>query len=86
MRWVHHYGPILKVLWRRHPTSHTKSWRIDKTYIKVKGHWAYLYRAIDSNGMTLDFELQKHGDYAVTYHFLKRLLTTNGRPDRLVTD
>ena len=41
---------------------------------------------IDSNGLTLDFELRKHRDYAAAYHFLKRLLTTNGRPDRLVTD
>lgn len=36
--------------------------------------------------MTLDFELRKHRDYASAYHFLKRLLTTDGRPDRLVTD
>ena len=86
MRWVHHYGPIFKALWRQHQTSHTKSWRIDETYINVKGHWTYLYRAIDSNGLTLDFELRKHRDYAAAYHFLKRLLTTNGRPDRLVTD
>jgi putative transposase len=74
MRWVHHYGPIFKALWRRHQTAHTKS------------HWTYLYRAIDSNGLTLDFELRKHRDYAAAYHFLKRLLTTNGRPERLVTD
>ena len=86
MRWVHHYGPIFKALWRQHQTSHTKSWRIDETYINVKGHWTYLYRAIDSNGLTLDFELRKHRDYVAAYHFLKRLLTTNGRPDRLVTD
>ena len=86
MRWVHHYGPIFKALWRRHQTAHTKSWRMDETYINVKGHWTYLYRAIDSNGLTLDFELRKHRDYAAAYHFLKRLLTTNGRPERLVTD
>ncbi|MBU6046039.1 IS6 family transposase, partial [Lacticaseibacillus paracasei] len=56
MRWVHHYGPIFKALWRRHQTAHAKSWRIDETYIRVKGRWAYLYRAIDSNGLTMDFE------------------------------
>lgn len=67
-------------------TAHAKSWRIDETYILVKGRWAYLYRAIDSNGLTMDFELRKHRDYTASYHFLKRLLTTNGRPDRLVTD
>ncbi|MDB7815537.1 IS6 family transposase, partial [Lacticaseibacillus paracasei] len=70
MRWVHHYGPIFKALWRQHQTSHTKSWRIDETYINVKGHWTYLYRTIDSNGLTLDFELRKHRDYAAAYHFL----------------
>ena len=45
-----------------------------------------MYRAIDSNGLTLDFELRKHRDYVAAFHFLKRLLTTNGRPERLVTD
>lgn len=43
-------------------------------------------RAIDSHGLTLDFELRKHRDYQSAYHFLKRLLTTYGRPDCLVTD
>jgi putative transposase len=37
MRWVHHYGPIFKALWRRHQTDHSKSWRIDETYIRVNG-------------------------------------------------
>lgn len=37
MRWVHHYGRIFKVLWRRHQTDHSKSWRIDETYIRVNG-------------------------------------------------
>ena len=45
-----------------------------------------MYRTIDSNGLTMDFELRKHRDYTASYHFLKRLLTTNGRPDQLVTD
>lgn len=53
MRWVHHYGPIFKTLWRRHQNAHSKNWRIDETYIRVKSHWAYLYRAIDSNCLTL---------------------------------
>ena len=45
-----------------------------------------MYSAIRSTGFNLDFELRKHRDYAAAYHFLKRLLTTNGRPERLVTD
>ncbi|QAR22232.1 IS6 family transposase [Limosilactobacillus fermentum] len=86
MRWVHHYGPIFQVLWRRHKHSASQSWRVDETYIKVKGQWCYLYRAIDNQGLTLDFELRKHRDYQSAYHFLKRLFTTDGRPNCLVTD
>ena len=46
------------------PTN--KSWRVDETYIKVKGRWCYLYRAIDSAGATIDFLLsaQRDGDAA----------------------
>ena len=86
MRWVHHYGPIFKALWHRYRTDHSTSWRIDETYIRVNGRWAYLYRAIDSNVLALYFEMRKHRDYVAAYHFLKRLLATNGRPERLVTD
>ena len=82
----HFQRDIFKALWRWHQPDHSKSWRIDETYIHVNGRWTYLYRAIDSNGLTLDFELRKHRDYVAAYHFLKRLLTTNGRPERLVTD
>ena len=86
MRWVHHYGPLFKLLWRKQRDTHSQSWRVDETYIKIKGRWYYFYRAIDSHGLTLDFELRKHRDYQSAYHFLKRLLTTYGRPDCLVTD
>lgn len=86
MRWVHHYGPLFKLLWRKQRCSHSQSWRVDETYIRIKGRWCYFYRAIDSHGLTLDFELRKHRDYQSAYHFLKRLLTTYGRPSCLVTD
>jgi transposase-like protein len=39
---------------RRHPKPTNKSWRADETYIRVKGRWCYLYRAIDSSGATID--------------------------------
>src|SRR5699024_3741153 len=60
MRWVHHYGPLFKLLWRKQRDTHSQSWRVDETYIKIKGRWHYFYRAIDSHGLTLDFELRKH--------------------------
>lgn len=86
MRWVHDYGPLFKLLWRKQRCSHSQSWRVDETYIKIKGHWCYFYRAIDSHGLTLDCELRKRRDYQSAYHFLKRLLTTYGRPNCPVTD
>lgn len=54
------------------------SWRMDETYIKVKGKWHYLYRAIDSSGMTLDIWLRKNRDKQAAYAFFKRLIKQFG--------
>lgn len=86
MRWVQHYSPIMRALWRKRHRRTSKSWRMDETYIKIKGQWNYLYRAIDDQGLTLDFQLRKKRDFNSAYHFLKRLLETYGLPHRLVTD
>lgn len=86
MRWVHHYGSIFRVLWHRHKQSASQSWQMNETYIRVKGSWCYQYRAVDNQGLTLDFSLRKYRDYQSAYHFLKRLLKTYGRPNCLVTD
>ncbi|GAA3314537.1 hypothetical protein GCM10020331_007290 [Ectobacillus funiculus] len=55
MRWVHQYGPELDERVRPHLNLTNDSWRVDETYIKVKGQWMYLYRAVDSEGNTIDF-------------------------------
>src|SRR5664280_2010159 len=47
-RWVQYYGPELEQRLRRHLKPTNKSWRVDETYVRVKGRWCYLYRAIDS--------------------------------------
>jgi len=57
MRWVHQYSPEKEKKIRRHLRSTNDSWRVDETYIKVKGKWKYFYRAVDSNGDTIDFML-----------------------------
>ena len=57
MRWVHQYGPELNERIRKHLKSTNDSWRVDETYIKIKGEKMYLYRAIDSEGHTIDFYL-----------------------------
>ena len=46
-RWVQYYGPELEQRLRQHLKPTNKSWRVDETYVRVKGRWCYLYRAID---------------------------------------
>jgi transposase-like protein len=61
-RWVQDYGPELEQRLRRHLKPTNKSWRVDETYVRVKGRWCYLYRAIDSAGATIDFLLSAFRD------------------------
>ena len=85
-RWVVKYSPdIAKAAqMRKQPTA--GSWRMDETYIKVKGTWTYLYRAVDNRGKTLDFMLSKRRDKAAARLFFRRAIETNGLPSRIVID
>ena len=74
MRWVHQYGPELDQRIRRHLKQTDDSWRVDKTYIKVKGQWMYVYRAVDSEGNTIDFYLSKTRHYKAAKRFFKKAL------------
>ncbi len=74
MRWVHQYGPELDKRIRRHLKQTNDSWRVDETYIKVKGQWMYLYRAVDSKGNTIDFYLSKTRDQKAAKRFFKKAL------------
>src|SRR5215468_11653702 len=56
-RWVQRYAPEMERRLRSRLKPTTDSWRVDETYIRVKGQWRYLYRALDSAGATLDFLL-----------------------------
>ena len=58
-RWVAKYSPLIADKARRSKAPTDRSWRMDETYIKVKGDWVYLYRAVDKLGKTLDFMLSK---------------------------
>ncbi|MFT7107278.1 MAG: putative transposase [Yoonia sp.] len=69
---------------RKRPTA--VSWRMDETYIKVKGRWTYYYRAVDNKGQTLDFMLSERRDKAATRRFFKRAISTNSVPDRVAID
>jgi transposase-like protein len=74
MRWVHQYGPELDERVRRHLQSTNDSWRVDETYVKVKGQWLYLYRAVDSEGNTIDFYLSESRDKQAAKRFFKKAL------------
>src|ERR1039457_935781 len=85
-RWVQYYGPELEQRLRRHLKPTNKSWRVDETYVCVKGRWCYLHRAIDSRGATIDFLLSALRDAdAVKRLFRKALGDRSFRP-RLWTD
>ncbi len=74
MRWVHQYGPKLDKRIRRHLKQKNDSWRVDETYIKVKGQWLYLYRVVDSKRNTIDFHLSKTRDQKAAKRFFKKAL------------
>ena len=61
-RWVQRYAPELEKRCKPHLKQTTDSWRVDETYVKVKGQWLYLYRAVDSAGNTLEFLLSENRD------------------------
>jgi transposase-like protein len=76
MRWVHQYGSALNERIRKHLKSTNDSWRVDETYIKIKGDKRYLYRAIDSEGNTIDFYLSRKRDAKAAKCFLKKALAS----------
>src|SRR3954462_10176844 len=77
MRWVHQYGPQLDKRVRRHLKPTNDSWRVDETYIKVKGQWMYLDRAVDSEENTIDFYLSESRDKQAAKHFFKKALAAS---------
>ena len=85
-RWVVKFAPLIaaQAQAKKRPTAN--SWRMDETYIKVKGKWTYLYRAVDRDGQTLDFLLSERRDLPAARRFFKRAIATNGVPDRIVID
>ena len=77
MRWVHQYSPEIEKKIRRYLRPTNDSWRVDETYVKVKGEWKYLYHAVDSTGDTIDFMLSSKRNKKATKRFLKKALSSN---------
>ena len=85
-RWVQEYGKVLYQIWKKKNRQSFYSWKMDETYIKIKGTWHYLHQAINVDGLTLDIWLRKKRDTQAAYAFLKRLKKQFGEPKVLVTD
>lgn len=85
-RWAIKIMPILAVVFRRRKRPVGTSWRMDETYIKVAGHWKYLYRAVDREGDTVDFLLTAKRDLAAARRFLERAINLHGLPDKITID
>src|SRR3712207_4587162 len=73
-RWIQAYAPELEKRLRPHLCRSNGSWRVDETYVRVKGRWTYLYRAVDSRGQTIDFMLATKRDAAAAKRFFQRAL------------
>jgi transposase-like protein len=86
MRWVLRYAPEFEKRWQRYEKPVALSWRVDETYIKVGGHWTYLYRAVDQNGKSVDFFLSKRRDVGAAKAFFRRALKKHGDPLSITLD
>jgi transposase-like protein len=85
-RWVKRYAPLLDKAFRRTKRKPGESWRLEETYIKVRGQWRYLYRAVDTCGETIDFLLTPKRDTLAAYRFLKKACAQNGTPRAIAID
>jgi transposase-like protein len=83
-RWVQRYAPEIERRLRPHLKPTNKSWRVDETYIRVKGKWTYLYRAVDSTGASIDFLLSARRNAAAKRFFQKALSSPNHPTPRVI--
>ena len=85
-RWVFKFTPLLEKEFNKRKKAVGKRWRMDETYIKVKGQWRYLYRAVDKQGNTVDFLLTKRRQRMSAQSFLIKAIGNNGKPELINID
>jgi putative transposase len=85
-RWVIKYVPAFEKVFRRRQRPVGRSWRLDETYVKIKGKSAYLYRAVDKDGNTIDFLLTPNRDRDAAKAFLRKAIRTQGLPEKITID
>jgi putative transposase len=85
-RWVLKYAPQLEAAFHHRKRPVWRSWRMDETYIKVRGQWRYLYRAVDKSGQTIDFLLTEERDERAAMRCLIRAIHRHGIPEKITSD
>jgi putative transposase len=85
-RWVVKYVPLLDRQFRDRKRPVGASWRLDETYVKVKGSWKYLYRAVDKAGATVDFLLTAKRDREAALRFLRKAIGQHRVPEKITID
>jgi len=86
LRWVQHYTPEFVKRWNRFARAVGGSWRMDETYIRIKGEWLYLYRAVDKSGKTVEFYLSRNRDANAATAFLRRAMNSQRIPTKITLD
>jgi transposase-like protein len=86
LRWVHRYVPEFEKRWSRYARPVGDSWSVDETYLKIRGQWVYLYRAVDKQSRTVDFLLSKRRDVAAAKRFFSKATKQHGAPRMITLD
>src|SRR5260370_19715558 len=85
-RWAIKLLPVLEKAFRRCKRAVGKSWRMDETYVKIRGEWRYLYRAVDKEGNTVDFLLRARRNKAAAQSYFEKSIQQNGVPETVTID
>ncbi|MEO7127262.1 MAG: IS6 family transposase [Rhodoferax sp.] len=85
MRWVQRLVPEFEKRWNRFARKAGRSWRVDETYVKIRGKWTYLYCAVDREGQTVNFRLSANRDVKAAKAFFRKALQTQGRAPVSIT-
>ena len=86
LRWVVRYAETCEKRWRRFERPVGGSWRVDETFIKVRGQWMYLYRAVDGQGNTVEFFLSRTRGIAAAKAFFRKALKHHREPHSITLD
>jgi transposase-like protein len=85
-RWMIHYAPLLEQAFGKKKRKPGNRWRLDETYLKVKGQWRYYYRAVDRDGENVDFLLTAKRDKKAALRYLNKAIGANGKPSLVNID